>query len=164
MILFVGLIATLHHCSAQEPLPESDRAFQQRMQWFTDAQFGLFIHYGVYSTLGGEWQGKPVPKYAEWIQCWGEITPEEYIPLAANFRPEKLDADLWVKTAKEAGMKYMVITSKHHEGFCLWDSAHTEYDLGEANDFDRDILGELKSACKKPVSYTHLTLPTTPYV
>jgi len=148
-ILFVGLITTLHHCSAQEPLPESDRAFQQRMQWFTDAQFGLFIHYGVYSTLGGEWQGKPVPKYAEWIQCWGKITPEEYIPLAANFRPEKLDADLWVKTAKEAGMKYMVITSKHHEGFCLWDSAHTEYDLGEANDFDRDILGELKSACEK---------------
>lgn len=134
---------------AIEPVIESDAAFQQRMQWFTDAQFGLFIHYGVYSTLGGEWKGEPVQRYAEWIQRWGNITPEEYIPNAANFRPDNLDADLWVKTAKEAGMKYMVITAKHHEGFCLWDSAYTEYDLGEATDFDRDILRELKIACDK---------------
>jgi alpha-L-fucosidase len=143
------LITTLHQSGATELIPESDAAFQQRMQWFTDAQFGLFIHYGVYSTLGGEWKGKPVPKYAEWIQRWGQIAPEEYIPLAADFKPEKLDADLWVKTAKEAGMKYMVITTKHHEGFCLWDSAYTDYDLGEATTFDRDILAELSAACKK---------------
>jgi alpha-L-fucosidase len=135
--------------TAAEILPESEAVFQQRMQWFTDAQFGLFIHYGVYSTLGGEWKGQPVPRYAEWIQRWGQISPEEYIPLAANFNPEKLDADLWVKTAKAAGMKYMVITTKHHEGFCLWDSALTEYDLGEATTFNRDILGELKAACDK---------------
>jgi alpha-L-fucosidase len=134
---------------AVELIPETDAAYQERMQWFTDAQFGLFIHYGVYSTLGGEWKGKPVKNYAEWIQRWGGITPEEYIPNAANFRPDKLDADLWVRTAKEAGMKYMVITTKHHEGFCLWDSAYTEYDIGEATDFDRDILGELKAACDK---------------
>lgn len=143
------LAASSHTVQAVESLAETDAQYQERMQWFTDAQFGLFIHYGVYSTLGGEWQGKPVAKYAEWIQRWGKITPEEYIPLAANFRPDKLDADLWVKTAKEAGMKYMVITTKHHEGFCLWDSAYTEYDLGEGNDFDRDILGELKAACDK---------------
>jgi alpha-L-fucosidase len=132
---------------AVELIPETEDAYNERMQWFTDAEFGLFIHYGVYSTLGGEWKGKSVPKYAEWIQRWAKITPEEYIPLAADFKPEKLDADLWVKTAIEAGMKYMVITSKHHEGFCLWDSAYTEYDLGEATTFDRDILGELKAAC-----------------
>ncbi|MFC1766435.1 alpha-L-fucosidase [Planctomycetota bacterium] len=149
VFLVICLLSLLNPSQAAELLPESDAAFQQRMQWFTDAQFGLFIHYGVYSTLGGEWKGEPVKKYAEWIQRWGSITPEEYIPLAANFRPDKLDADLWVKTAKEAGMKYMVITSKHHEGFCLWDSAYTEYDLGEATDFDRDILGELAVACKK---------------
>lgn len=143
------LCASLNQGHAVEVIPESDAEFQERMQWFTDAQFGLFIHYGVYAILGGEWKGKPVPRYAEWIQCWGKITPEEYIPLSAGFRPDKLDADLWVKTAKEAGMKYMVITSKHHEGFCLWDSALTEYDLGEATDFDRDILGELAAACKK---------------
>ncbi|MEN8662946.1 MAG: alpha-L-fucosidase [Lentimonas sp.] len=145
--------ALLSVCSlsmqAVELTPETDAAYRERMQWFTDAQFGLFIHYGVYSTLGGEWKGESVPRYAEWIQRWGKITPEEYIPNAANFRPDKLDADFWVKTAKEAGMKYMVITTKHHEGFCLWDSAYTEYNLGEANDFDRDILGELKTACDK---------------
>jgi len=143
------LSALLNHGYAAEVLPESNEAFQKRMQWFTDAQFGLFIHYGVYSTLGGEWKGEPVPKYAEWIQRWGKISPEEYIPLAASFSPAKLDAELWVKTAKEAGMRYMVITSKHHEGFCLWDSAYTEYDLGEATPFNRDILAELSAACKK---------------
>ena len=140
---------SVHLAPAVEIMPETEAAFEKRTKWFTDAQFGLFIHYGLYSNLAGEWKGQPVKKYAEWIQRWGEITPEEYIPLAANFRPDKLDADLWVRTAKEAGMKYMVITSKHHEGFCLWDSAYTEYDLGEATDFDRDILGELKSACDK---------------
>lgn len=142
-------VLSVNAARAVDAMPESEEAYNERMQWFTDAQFGLFIHYGVYSTLGGEWKGKPVPKYAEWIQCWGKITPEEYIPLAANFKPDKLDADLWVKTAKEAGMKYMVITSKHHEGFCLWDSAYTDYDLGEATTFNRDILGELKAACDK---------------
>jgi alpha-L-fucosidase len=148
--LFVGgVVAILNQGNATELMPVSDEAYRQRMQWFTDAQFGLFVHYGVYSILGGEWKGEPVPKYAEWIQRWGSITPEEYIPHAANFNPDKLDADLWVKTAKEAGMKYMVITTKHHEGFCLWDSAYTEYDIGDAAGFDRDILGELKAACDK---------------
>ena len=149
LIVMTGLVACLSVGRAAERVSESDEAFQQRMQWFTDARFGLFIHFGVYSTLGGEWKGKPVPRYAEWIQRWGKITPEEYIPLAAHFKPEKLDADLWVKTAKAAGMKYMVITTKHHEGFCLWDSAYTEYDIGEATTFNRDILGELKTACDK---------------
>lgn len=148
-LLLLGLLLVHPVSRAAELLSESDEAHHQRMEWFTDAKFGLFIHYGVYSTLGGEWQGKPVPKYAEWIQRWGKITPDEYIPLASNFRPDALDADAWVKRAKEAGMKYMVITTKHHEGFCLWDSAHTEYDLGEGTAFDRDILGELKAACDK---------------
>ncbi|MDF7799569.1 alpha-L-fucosidase [Pontiellaceae bacterium B1224] len=148
-LLTVMLMAVLHPVVAVEVQPETDAEFDQRMEWFTDAQFGLFIHYGVYSVLGGEWNGEPVNGYAEWIQRWGKITPEEYIPLAAQFSPDALDADAWVKRAKDAGMKYMVITTKHHEGFCLWDSAYTEYDLGEATVFDRDILGELKVACDK---------------
>lgn len=149
LALAMGLWLCMSQGGVAETLKETEAEFQERMQWFTEAQFGLFIHYGVYSTLGGEWKGESVPRYAEWIQRWGEIPSEEYYPLAKNFRPDKLDADLWVRTAKEAGMKYMVITTKHHEGFCLWDSAETEYDLGEANDFDRDILGELKAACEK---------------
>jgi len=148
-IKVILMIAALCAGSVSGANSESNEDFVNRMKWFTDAKFGLFIHYGVYATLGGEWKGKPVPKYAEWIQCWGKITPEEYIPLAANFKPVNLDADAWVRRAKDAGMKYMVITSKHHEGFCLWDSAQTEYDLGEATTFDRDILAELSAACKK---------------
>ncbi len=144
-----ALTLALQNTTAQDVIPESKEAFDQRMQWFNDSQFGLFIHYGVYSNLAGEWKGEPVERYAEWIQRWGNITPDEYTPLAADFNPEQLDADLWVKTAKEAGMKYMVITTKHHEGVCLWDSAVTEYDIGEATTFDRDILGELKAACDK---------------
>ncbi|MGJ8639209.1 MAG: alpha-L-fucosidase [Opitutaceae bacterium] len=150
VILFTSiLLASQTVIRANEVIPETDAAYQERMQWFTDAKFGLFIHYGVYSTLGGEWQGESIGGYAEWIQRWGKITPEDYIPNAANFSPDALDADAWVKAAKDAGMKYMVITTKHHEGFCLWDSAYTEYDLGEATDFNRDILGELKAACDK---------------
>ena len=143
------MIAVLCAGGAFGVKPESNEEFMQRMKWFRDAKFGLFIHYGVYATLGGEWKGKPVSRYAEWIQCTAKITPEEYIPLAADFKPDKLDADAWVRRARDAGMKYMVITSKHHEGFCLWDSAYTEYDLGEATTFDRDILAELSAACKK---------------
>ena len=145
----LGLMAMTSHAFSEELIPETEEAFNARMEWFTNAQFGLFIHYGVYSTLGGEWKGESINGYAEWIQRWGKITPEEYIPLAKNFRPDKLDADLWVKTAKEAGMKYMVITTKHHEGFCLWNSDLTSFDLGDQNDFDRDILAELKAACDK---------------
>ncbi len=148
-LILSGLLASQAVSQANEVIPETDAAYQERMQWFADAKFGLFIHYGVYSTLGGEWKGESIGGYAEWIQRWGKITPEEYIPNAANFSPQALDADAWVKRAKAAGMKYMVITTKHHEGFCLWDSAYTEYDLGEATDFDRDILGELKAACDK---------------
>lgn len=120
-----------------------------RMKWWLDAKFGLFVHYGLYSILGGEWKGETVPRYAEWIQRWGKIPSEEYISLASDFNPKELDADLWVRTAKEAGMKYMVITTKHHEGFCLWDSKFTEFDLGEGTTFNRDILAELSAACKK---------------
>jgi alpha-L-fucosidase len=134
---------------AAQLMPESDDAYAHRMQWFTDAKFGLFIHYGVYSVLGGEWKGEPVERYAEWIQRWGKITPEEYIPIASQFCPDAFDAEAYARRAKDAGMKYLVITTKHHEGFCLWDSAYTEYDLGEATDFDRDILGELAAACEK---------------
>lgn len=148
-VLLGGILASQSVCHAQGLIPETDQAHDERMQWFTDAKFGLFIHYGVYSILGGEWKGKPIQKYAEWIQRWGEITPEEYVPYASQFSPDALDADAWVKQAQAAGMKYMVITTKHHEGFCLWDSAYTEYDLGEATEFDRDILGELKTACEK---------------
>ncbi|MGS2722623.1 alpha-L-fucosidase [Porticoccus sp. GXU_MW_L64] len=130
----------------------SDRAkadLEQRMAWFNDARFGMFIHWGTYSNLGGEWQGKPVDGYAEWIQARADIPGHQYAPLAEQFNPVHFDPEKWVVAAKNAGMKYLVITTKHHEGFGLWPSAVSDYDVGGASPFDRDILAELSRAAKK---------------
>jgi alpha-L-fucosidase len=120
------------------------------MKWFDEAPYGMFIHFGLYSQLGGEWKGKKDPeKYAEWIQAHLGIPREEYAETAKTFNPAQFDADLIARTAKEAGMKYLVITSKHHEGFCLWDSEYTDFDVANTPFKGRDILGELSEACKK---------------
>jgi alpha-L-fucosidase len=129
-------------------LNESKEAFAKRMQWFTDAKFGLFIHFGLYSQLGGVWKGNTVQGYSEWIQGLLKIPSAEYSKLTETFNPKDFDADFIVKTAKEAGMKYLVVTSKHHEGFCLWDSDYTDFDVA-STPFKRDILAELSAACKK---------------
>jgi alpha-L-fucosidase len=128
---------------------ESLEAYHQRMQWFADAQYGLFIHMGGYSQLGGIWKGEEAGGYSEWIQGSAKIDREAYAEVALQFNPEQFDADLIVKNAKDAGMTYLVITAKHHEGFCLWDSAYTDYDLASTPTGDRDILQELKDACEK---------------
>lgn len=135
--------------SATEIKKETLEAYNQRMQWFADAQYGLFIHLGAYSQLGGIWNGKKVSGYSEWIQGKGEIDRETYARMALKFNPTQFDADLIVRNAKEAGMTYLVITAKHHEGFCLWDSTFTEYDVASTPFKGRDILQELKEACAK---------------
>ncbi|MDD7984599.1 alpha-L-fucosidase [Lentisphaera marina] len=121
----------------------------QRMAWFNDAKFGMFIHWGAYSVLKGSWQGKKMEFYAEWIQAKADIPKEQYVKVAEQFNPDQFDADAWAKAAYDAGMKYMVITTKHHEGFCLWDSQYTKYDIKDTAGIDRDLLGELSEACKK---------------
>jgi alpha-L-fucosidase len=128
---------------------ESLDAYNERMQWFVDAQYGMFIHFGVYSQLGGEFKGQKMPgKYSEWIAANLEIPREEYAEIIKDFNPAQFDADLIVRTAKGAGMKYLVITSKHHDGFCLWDSKYTDFDVGSTPFKGRDILAELSKACK----------------
>ena len=117
-----------------------------RMQWWRDAKFGMFIHWGVYAVPAGEWQGRT--NHAEWIRETARIPIDTYAKFLGQFNPEKYDAEQWVLAAKGAGMKYMVITSKHHDGFCLWPSKLTDYDI-QSTPFDRDILGELKQACDK---------------
>lgn len=139
---------TLGNIQAESPT-ESQADFDQRMEWFSEAKFGLFIHWGAYSSLKGVWEGKEMDHYAEWIQATANISKEDYSPVAAQFDPIEYDADLWARTAKEAGMKYVVITTKHHEGFCLWDSAYTDYDIKDTAGVDRDLLGELQVACEK---------------
>jgi alpha-L-fucosidase len=135
---------------AQEksPLDESKTDYESRMKWFTDAKYGMFIHFGLYSQLGGVWKGEARKGYAEWIQAKADISPQEYALLTHSFNPVNFNANEIVKLAKKAGMKYIVITTKHHEGFCLWDSKYTNFDVG-STPFKRDILKELSEACHK---------------
>ena len=117
-----------------------------RMGWFREARFGMFIHWGLYSAAAGEWNGKPVGNIGEWIMNNAKIPEAEYRGLLAKFNPVKYDAKEWVRIAKDAGMKYIVITTKHHDGFCLWDSALTEWDV-MATPYGKDLLKPLAEAC-----------------
>ncbi len=128
-------------------LNESPEAFNQRMEWWREAKFGMFIHWGPYAVPAGMYQGKEVEGIGEWIMERASIPVEEYEKFSRAFDPEKFDADRWVKLASDAGMKYLVITSKHHDGFALWDSEVSTYDVMDFSPIKRDLLGELKEAC-----------------
>lgn len=121
----------------------------ERMEWWRDARFGMFIHWGAYAIPGGERDGKIFNGGSEWIMAKLGYTIEDYEKIVAQFNPTSFNADDWVAMAKNAGMKYIVLTSKHHDGFCLWDSKITNYDIMEASPFKRDIVKELSVACKK---------------
>lgn len=149
LTLFLTLFASANAQDKVDYLQETPEAYQKRMQWFTDAKYGMFIHFGLYSQLGGEWEGKVPGDYAEWIQANADIPAQVYAMLTSTFNPKDFDADFIAKTAKAAGMKYIVITSKHHEGFCLWDSEFTNFDVASTPFKGRDILAELSAACKK---------------
>jgi alpha-L-fucosidase len=121
----------------------------ERMKWWRDARFGMFIHWGIYAVPAGKYKGKQIDGIGEWIMNNAHIPVKEYEQFAKQFNPVKFDADQWVQIAKNAGIKYIVITSKHHDGFCLWDSKFTDYDIIDATPFKRDILAELAQSCKK---------------
>ena len=135
--------------TAKSALPETVEQRDERMQWWRDARFGMFIHWGVYSIPAGTYKGKQISGIGEWIMENGDIPVAEYEKYAKQFNPVKFNADQWVQIAKNAGMKYIVITSKHHDGFCLWDSKVSKYDIMDTAPFKRDILKELSVACKK---------------
>lgn len=128
---------------SQRPGARSD----PRLDWWREARFGLFIHWGLYSIPAGIWKGREWPGIAEWLMYRAEIPVGEYELLAGQFNPVEFDAEAWVALAKRAGQKYLVITSKHHDGFCLFDSAVTDYDMVDATPFKRDVLKELAEAC-----------------
>jgi len=124
----------------------------ERAGWFTDARFGMFIHWGIYSGAEGIWKGEKLRNdndYAEWIFYRNRIEKEEYLTLLDRFDWEDIDPEEWVILAKKAGMKYVTITAKHHDGFGLWDSKVSEYDLGNYTNPKRDVIKELAEACKK---------------
>jgi alpha-L-fucosidase len=119
----------------------------QRMAWFRNSRFGMFIHWGLYSVPAGYWNGAEVPGAAEWLQYTAKVKPEDYEPLQQQFNPVNFDAKKWVGIAKNAGMKYIVITTKHHEGFAMWPSKLGTWNIGYTQ-FKRDPLKELAQACK----------------
>jgi alpha-L-fucosidase len=124
----------------------------ERARWFTDARFGMFIHWGVYSGAEGLWKGEKLRNdndYAEWIMYRNRIDREEYLTLLDRFDWDKIDPEEWVILAKNSGMKYVTLTAKHHDGFALWNSQVSDYDLGNYTNPKRDIVKEIAQACKK---------------
>ncbi len=130
------------------PLP-SPASQDAKMKWFREAKFGLFIHWGLYAIPAGEWKGQPIAGIGEWIMNRAKIPVAEYEQLAAQFNPVNFNADEWVKMAEDAGMKYIVITSKHHDGFAMYHSAVSKYNVVDATPFKRDVVKELALACAR---------------
>jgi len=150
IVLFISVFVFLIQpaFSQKDYLQETDKEKTKRMQWWLDDTYGLFIHWGIYAVPAGEYKGK-ITGAAEWIMGNEKIPVNEYEKFAAEFNPQKFDAKEWVRIAKNGGMKYIVITSKHHDGFSIWDSEVSDYDVMDATPFKRDILKELSDACKE---------------
>ena len=128
--------------AAPSTRPASSRA-DTRMAWWREARFGMFIHWGLYAVPAGEYKGKRAKDIGEWIMSWANIPRAEYEQFAPRFNPVKFDAAQWVRIAKDAGMKYIVITSKHHDGFTMFDSAVTSYDIVDATPYRTDPMRAL---------------------
>jgi len=129
--------------------PETKEQHDERMAWWRDAKFGMFIHWGVYSVPAGEWKGTIYPGISEWIMSHADIPIDEYETLPPKFNPVGFDAEQWVKMAKNAGVKYIVITSKHHDGFGIYDSKISDYDIVDSTGYGKDILKALSRECEK---------------
>ncbi len=152
VILLAGIILLLNACGKQtQQTAKTDEEIKhdQKIEWWREARFGMFIHWGLYAVPAGEWDGKEVPGISEWIMLRAGIPVKEYEKLAQQFNPVKFDAEKWVLLAKNAGMKYIVITSKHHDGFAMFQSKASNYNIYDATPFKRDPLMELAAACRK---------------
>src|SRR5688500_8831875 len=134
----LALSASAH----QAPPPSKD----ERMQWWREARFGMFIHWGVYAVPAGRWQGQVGG--GEWIMEHRKIPISQYEPLAEQFTAENYDPAEWAALAREAGMKYVVITSKHHDGFARWESKLSEWDVMRTP-HEQDLLAPLADAVRK---------------
>ncbi len=147
MIRRAGLgIALLCAFAASPPLQTRD----ERLAWWRDARFGMFVHWGVYSGLGNEFHGRKGGGYAEHIQRVLKIPVAQYREeVAGTFNPSRFDADEWIRRAAQAGMGYFVITAKHHDGFAMWPTKVNTYNIVQATPFRRDPMRELRDACRK---------------
>ena len=135
-----------------EPPPDKAATGQlreQRLAWWHEAKFGMFIHWGLYSQLAGEWKGGYYQGIGEWIMFKARIPIADYEQLARQFNPVKFDADAWAQLAQDAGMKYLIITSKHHDGFAMFGSQADKFNIMDATPFGRDPIKELAATCAK---------------
>ena len=145
-------ITPLVAAEGDSPDPYAKETKEQRdarMHWWREARFGLFIHWGVYAVPAGTYHDKRVGGIGEWIMFNGKIPVAEYRQFAREFNPVKYNADEWVSLAKEAGMKYIVITSKHHDGFALFDSKASDWNVVKATPYGKDLLKPLAEACSR---------------
>ncbi|GIZ08777.1 alpha-L-fucosidase [Flavobacterium sp. UMI-01] len=154
--IILGAIAllVLSGASAQnavksKAIKAKEMTLEERMAWWEEARFGMFIHWGIYTVPAGFYKGVAQTNSGEWIMNKGKIPVAEYEQFAAQFNPSKFNAKEFVALAKEAGMKYMVITAKHHDGFSMFDSKASEYNIVDATPFKRDVLKELAKACQE---------------
>ena len=125
-------------------LKETPAQRDARMAWWREAKFGLFLHWGIYAVPAGKYGDNT--SYGEWIMNSAKIPVADYRKFAERFNPVKYDPVLWAQTAKDAGMKYIVITSKHHDGFALYPSAASRWNVADATPYKKDLLGPLVNA------------------
>lgn len=143
------LAAPCARAQAKDYTQESAAQKSARMAWWRDARFGMFIHWGIYSVPAGTYHGERVPGAGEWIMNDAHIPIPEYEQFAKRFDPVQFNPDEWVRIAKNAGMKYIVITSKHHDGFAIFDSKVSKYDVVDATPYHRDIIKALAAAAHR---------------
>ncbi len=144
-----ALIVLLFTAGVMNAQTETKEQHDARMEWWRQAKFGMFIHWGVYSVPAGYYHGQPVGGIGEWIMNHAKIPCAEYEAFATQFNPTKFDADTFVRIAKDAGMKYMVITAKHHDGFAMFNTEYSNWNIYKATPFGRDPLKELAAACQR---------------
>ncbi|QIL38346.1 hypothetical protein G7074_03050 [Pedobacter sp. HDW13] len=128
---------------------EAMASHQERMRWWREGKFGMFVHWGIYALPANDWKDRSLGGYSEHLMRREKITKAEYLKIAEGFNPTNFDADKWIKTARDAGMRYFVITAKHHDGFAMYPSAVSQFTLGKTTEFKRDPMAELSSACRR---------------
>ena len=153
-VLLTGVLGNLNAqprrlAAKDAAISETPAQRDQRMRWWREARFGMFIHWGLYAVPAGEYNGKRSERIGEWIMEWANIPRADYEKFTTQFNPVKFDAKEWVQIAKDAGMKYIVITSKHHDGFALYDSKVSNYDIVDATPYRKDPIKALAVEAKK---------------
>lgn len=149
LLAAITILALLTQACKTSTQDDSTASNIQILQEWRNDHFGMFIHFGVYSKLGGMWKGEQIPFYGEQIMNHARIPIDEYEAIAREFNPKDFNADSIVALAKDAGMKYIVITTKHHDGFCMFDTKTTDYDIVDFTPYGKDVVGQLAEACHR---------------